>query len=245
MTGESPSSGADQAGPSSATVRRNRLVSLSVLALGALIVVFLTAYNLQIYSVWSSSSTRSYRSFEEYLVVNVTCLILFPVLLIFGVLRESADDYGFSPPQRGAARIALLFFAAMLPVLLIASRFPPFHNAYPIQQQAAFSWRYFLYFELAYGFYLFCWEFFYRGFLTFGLRRAFGDISAITLQALAFGIMHYGKPTPEFIGSFFGGAILGWLAIRARSFYPGFLLHWAIAFTLDCLAIHARPGAIF
>jgi len=220
-------------------------VSIPVLLLGAAIVAFLTRYNLQNFTVWSTTANRSYRSFEEYLVVNIGCLTLLPFLLIFGVLRLRADEFGFAPAERGTGRIALLFFVAMLPVLFIASRFPEFRSTYPLQQQAAFSWRYFVYFELAYGFYLFCWEWFYRGFLTFGLRRAFGDIAAIAIQALAFGIMHWGKPMPEFISSFFGGAILGWLALRARSFFPCFLLHWAIAFTLDCLAIHARPGAIF
>lgn len=222
--------------------RGNLRISWSTLLIGAVVVAFLTRYNLQNYTVWSTATSRAYRSFEEYLVVNITLLMLPSFLLIFGLFRGPADDFGFAPPEHGSGRIALIFFAAMIPVLLIVSRFPEFRATYPLQTQAAYSWRYFFYFEIAYGFYLFCWEFFYRGFLTFGLRRAFGDIAAIGIQAAAFGLMHWGKPMPEFISSFFGGAILGWLAIRARSFLPGFLLHWAIAFTLDCLAIHARHG---
>ncbi len=224
---------------------RDRAISGSVLIAGIVIVTFLTCYNLRGYTVWSTGPGRPFRTFEEYLVVNMTGLIFVPFLLLFAGFRHRAEEYGFCPPQPGIGRLTLLLFAAMLPVLFVASRFPDFQLTYPLQKQAAYSWGYFLYFELAYGLYLFCWEFFYRGILTFGLRRGFGDAAAITLQALAFGIMHYGKPTPELISSFFGGAILGWLAIRARSFFPGFLLHWSIAFTLDCLAIHAKSGGIF
>ena len=220
-------------------------VSLAAFLFGGIIVIFLTHYNLGSYTIWSSGFTRPFRTFEEYLVVNVTGLMLIPFLLIFGVFRESGDRYGFAPAKPGYGKLTLIFFAAMLPVLLIVSRFPDFRQTYPLQGQAAYSWGYFFYFEIAYGFYLFCWEFFYRGFLTFGLRRRLGDTAAILLQATAFGIMHWGKPIPEFISSFFGGAILGWLAIRARSFFPGFMLHWAIAFTLDCLAIHSKVSGIF
>src|SRR5204863_6812623 len=130
---------------------------------------------------------------------------------------------------RGSGGLATLFFAAMLPILLVVSRFAVFQQTYPLQLQAAYSWPYLVYFEFTYGFYLLCWEWFYRGFLTFGLARAFGAVPAIVLQAIAFGIMHWGKPTPEFVSSFFGGAVLAWLALRARSFLPGFYLHWSIA----------------
>ena len=65
------------------------------------------------------------------------------------------------------------------------------------------------------------------------------------LLSIGFGIMHIGKPMPEVYGSFIAGLALGWLAVRARSFYPCFLLHWAISITFDLLTIYARPGGIF
>lgn len=222
----------------------DRLVSVSALLLGALVIAFLTRYNLQGDAVWSSGPNRPVRSWEEYLVVNLVGLAFLPFLLIFGGFREDAAQFGFRAPERGAARIALLFFLGMVPVLLVVSRFPEFQNYYPIQKQAAYQWGYLLYFEITYGFYFFCWEFFYRGFLTFGMARAFGVPAAIALQAIGFGIMHYSKPTPEFLSSFVGGIALGWLAIRGRSFLPCFALHWAVSLTLDLLAIHARRGAI-
>jgi membrane protease YdiL (CAAX protease family) len=225
--------------------RHDLAATLTALLLGGAIVAFLTHYNLAGVSVWSAGPFRPPYSWEEYLVVNTAGLALLPLLAVLAGLREKPDAFGLAPPERGAGRIAWLFFAAMLPVVFVASLRPEFRQYYPIQPQAAYSWRYLLYFELTYGFYLFCWEWFYRGFLTFGLARRFGFNAAIVLQALAFMLMHWTKPMPEFFGSFVAGVALGWLAVRARSCIPGFAAHWAVAAAMDVLAIHAKPGALF
>lgn len=225
--------------------RKDWLVSLSVLSVGLTVIVFLTQYNAQSYSVWSNPAMPSYRVWEEYLLVNIGLLLFPPLLLILGILRENATDYGFQPPTAGSSRIAWLFFLAMTPVMLIASWSPQFYHYYPIQPLAGLSWSYLLYYEISYGFYMFAWEFFYRGFLTFGLARTFGIPAAVVLQAVGFGIMHIGKPPLEMISSFPGGLIMGWLAVRCRSFLPCFALHWAISLAFDLLAIRARPGGIF
>lgn len=237
-------------GAPAATGRRVRTaadwrLSLSTLAVGAAVIAFLTWYNLTGFQLGRASSFPQGRSWEEYLLVNVTGLVFPPFLLVFTVLRMPASAFGFRPSVRGIWRLALLFFVVMLPVLWVVSLRPEFRSFYPMQPQAAYDWRFFFYFETTYGFYLFCWEWFYRGFLTFGLERALGAGAAIAIQAAAFGIMHWGKPPAEFASSFVGGAILGWLALRARSFLPGFWIHWGIAVVLDCLAIHARAHGLF
>lgn len=224
---------------------RDLAVSATTLAVGAGIVAFLTHFNLSGRSVWASGPFAQLYSWEEYLVVNTAGLVLLPMLVALAGFREPLDAYGLRAPERGGARIAVLFFAAMAPIVWIASLRPDFRQYYPMQPLAAYSWSYLLYFELTYGFYLFCWEWFYRGYLTFGLARRLGPNAAIVLQALAFMLMHWTKPMPEFLLSFVGGAALGWLAIRARSCLPGFGLHWAISVLMDALAIHSRPGGLF
>jgi len=73
--------------------------------------------------------------------------------------------------------------------------------------------------------YMACWEWFHRGFLLFGIAQATGAIPAILLQAILFGAAHLGKPQPEMIGAFFGGAILGTIAWRQKSFATAFYTH--------------------
>jgi len=228
----------------SSTTSKGWFVSICTLLLGAAIVASLIYYNAQPYSLWSAGPVRNQRTWEEYLVVNSSTLLFLPWLLIFGLLRERADNFGFRLPEPGASRLALLFYLLMLPLLWLAARFPAFQNYYPLQPQAAYSWNALLFHELSYGFYLFCWEFFYRGFLTFGLGRAFGFPLAIGLQAVAFGIMHGGKPLPEFYGSFVAGIALGMLAVRGRSFLPCFAVHWAVSVTFDLLVMRFKPGSL-
>ena len=218
------------------------LATAGTLIIGLAVIVFLTRYNTG--GSRFGFNVNPMRTWEEYLLVNVTGLTLLPFLLIFGVLKDRAEEYGFRPANRSGALIGLGFYALMFPVLVVASRQPQFYAFYPMQFRAGEDWTFFAYHQLTYGLYFFCWEFFYRGFLTFGLARGFGFRAAIVLQSIGFGIMHIGKPMPEVYGSFIAGLALGWLAMKSRSFYPCFLLHWAISATFDLLTIYARPGGI-
>jgi len=79
------------------------------------------------------------------------------------------------------------------------------------------------------------WEFLFRGFLLFGIsgmpKRV--EILPSTLRAwfaigfstLLFGLSHWGKPLPEFLGSFVAGVILCLIAWRTRSCLAPILLH--------------------
>ena len=96
-----------------------------------------------------------------------------------------------------------------------------------------------LYAEASYGLYLFCWEFFFRGYLLFGLLRSIGW-AAVIVQAIAFGLLHLGKPTSEVAASFGAGIVLGILALNAKSFAPCFLLHWASSVAFDLLVVAGR-----
>lgn len=228
--------------------RVSRAIWLSsvVVILGVAIAVTLTWYNLQPCSIAGlGTPCRSYRSWEEFLLVNIAALILVPVLCVHALPGEGMHLYGWWRPRHEAWRTTWLLYGFMLPVLFFSSRRPEFMAYYPMRPEAAYSWPFFLYHEATYGLYMMCWEFFFRGFLTFGLARGFGRGTAVVTQALIFGAMHYGKPWPEFVGSFAAGIALGWLALRARSFYPCFILHWACSVTFDVFVILARPDGLW
>jgi len=236
----------DGDGRTSVLADRNLRASVATAIVGAVTVAWLTAYNLQGCPVWAlGSACTTGRSWEEYLLVNLTGLVLVPMVTVFALPNEGPHVFGFWRPRRTAWRTAGVLYLAMLIPLAVASRQSAFAAYYPMQPEAAYSLPFLLYHEATYGLYMFGWEFFYRGFLTLGLSRRFGNVAAVILQAAAFGLMHYGKPWPEFGGSFIAGVALGCLAIRARSFYPGFCLHWACSVTFDLMVIYARPDGIF
>jgi membrane protease YdiL (CAAX protease family) len=185
---------------------------------------------------------------EPFLVFNAVVLLWLPLLFTFFALPGGPGELGFARGDwRAAGRWTVALYLLMLPVVVVAAHTDLFQHVYPlrslVRQEPRFRLLPFLsltphtiYYELTYGFYFFCWEWFFRGFLLFGLARGCGRW-AILLQAVPFGFFHWGKPAPEIAGSFIAGLILGELALRARSFLPCFVLHWAVAVTLDLLVL--------
>jgi len=216
--------------------------------LGGLILAFLFLYNRQPYTVYTlhwlglEAKNASLRSWEEYFVVNTAMLLWLPVLIMAFVGRGELSQYGLARGDgaRGAL-FAFLMYVPMVVVLWFASQRADFQQYYPLDKRILHDAAYAIYFELAYGYYLFCWEFFFRGFLTFGLYRWIGWWG-VGLQAVAFGLMHMGKPIPELISSFGAAVILSWVALRVKSFLPCFWTHWAVSMTLDLMLIYRARG---
>ena len=155
-------------------------------------------------------------------------------------LREPLSDYGLGLGDRRAGfAVTGLFLAIMLPIIGIIAHTPSFHGTYPLNQNAAKDLPHFLVWELLYIGYFAGWEFFHRSFLLFGLRRRIGNL-AVFVVAIPFMLEHYGKPEPEAWGSFVAAVALGFLAIRARSFWYGFFIHGGVAFFMDLLQSWSR-----
>jgi hypothetical protein len=95
---------------------------------------------------------------------------------------------------------------------------------------------YFLFLQLAQLWYMLTWEFFFRGFMLFGLEPSFGRMSVL-VQAIPFALVHFKKPQLEAYGSIFAGIFLGMIGLRARSFLPCVLLHYMVLLTADILGI--------
>lgn len=127
-------------------------------------------------------------------------------------------------------------FLVMLPIVLVASHSVPFQNKYPLCKLAATNWSIFVPYELAFGIYILSWEFFFRGYMLFGLEEHFGKYS-ILLQMIPFTILHHGKPFVESTGAIFAGILLGVIALETRSFIYGALLHWLVAVSMDASVI--------
>jgi len=125
--------------------------------------------------------------------------------------------------------VALILVA--MPVVCWA--FPEFAEFYPRYKPGRTDFVALLQYQLAMGVYMFCWEFFFRGFMLFGVERHLGAMPAILLQASPFFLLHANKPEPELISSWFGGILMGWLCLKARCMWPSFLLHWVLYSSME------------
>ncbi len=89
------------------------------------------------------------------------------------------------------------------------------------------------------GIQMFAWEFLFRGFLLFALIDTFGP-RAILSPAIPFAMAHFGKPEWETYTSIVGGVLSGWVTYRVRSFYPAWLIHWALIVALNFFLMGGR-----
>lgn len=220
---------------------------LVVMAIGAAVVAGL-------YFFQKTSS-----DYNEYIVVNTMALLWVPMLSILLLFREEPAKYGFSLGSWGRIwPFLVISFIGLFVLMLHASRLQEFQEYYPIFRRFAYPMEFrsifsgnpwqaapwlTVYAAASYGLYMFCWEFFFRGYLLFGLQRSIGWW-AVIVQALAFGLLHLGKPGLEVIASFGAGLILGIIALNAKSFVPCFVLHWAASLTFDVMIVATRtPGS--
>jgi membrane protease YdiL (CAAX protease family) len=171
-------------------------------------------------------------------------------LLHLRLLGQPIGDYGLGlRPAKGMlapqnqnvmprlrfGRTYLLLMCAILPAVYAVSFTPAFQQSYPFYRQAGRSLFDFLCWEVSYLSTFFAVEFFFRGYLLFGLRRALGS-HALFVSMLPYCMIHVLKPAPEALGSIFAGLLLGILALATGSLWCGVLLHVSVALTMDVLA---------
>lgn len=178
-------------------------------------------------SAWRQAATLSLRA-AGYLVLP---------LLSVPLLGLRFQDVGISlgQPRRWLLDIALVY-ALILPLLVLAARTPDFQRAYPYLQLSREGSRMFAAGSGILALYMLGWEFLLRGYLLFGLHRYIG-LPAVAVQILPFALLHTGKPVPESLGSIIAGIVLGLTALRAGSFLPAFILHYAVALSMDVLVL--------
>jgi membrane protease YdiL (CAAX protease family) len=111
--------------------------------------------------------------------------------------------------------VALLIW---IPILFISSRFSTLEEFYTIPQFDLIRY------SLEISAYMFAWEFLFRGFLLFGLKDKLGEASVL-VQMIPFILLHFGKPSPETIGTILMGIYFGYIVYRGNSYWPALIIH--------------------
>jgi uncharacterized protein len=219
-----------------------------VLVLAAFVLVFQEYYgdrpNFDAYIGDYFQTSRYYAlgGFAWWAGAKVVGYFVVPAIAVWGLLRGRLRDYGLS--TRGMAKHVWIYaalFAAILPVVIIASYSKPFLATYPFYKAAARSWTDFVAWELMYAASFVALEFFFRGFLLFTLERQMGAY-AIFVMIVPYCMIHFHKPVAEVCGAVFAGIVLGTLAMATRSIWCGVLIHISVAWTMDLLAMWHTTG---
>ncbi len=166
----------------------------------------------------------------------VVLLMLAPLLLCAVGERWSPRDLGFR--LEGALpeiAIVLGLWVAMIPLVWLVHDGRSFQAVYPRLDAADTSMELYFLFEACYLVKWIAWEFFFRGFMLFGFQKDFMRRSVL-ISTIPFTLMHYGKPELEMASAVIAGLVLCFIALRSKSIWPGVLLHWLVASTMDFFA---------
>jgi membrane protease YdiL (CAAX protease family) len=164
-------------------------------------------------------------------------LVVIPALLLRLGAGVRLREMGLRVRGTGRdALVYLLLYAIFAPVVVAISRTEDFRRVYPFfEPRPGAAASLFWIFQAVYCLQFFAVEFFFRGFMVLGLRPALGR-AAVLVMIAPYCMIHYHKPMPEAFGAIAAGFILGTLAYRTRTILWGFLLHYAVALTMDLLA---------
>lgn len=178
-----------------------------------------------------------YPSLYNY-VFGLIVLGLIPMLIVKVGFKESLRDYGL---QLGNWRfgLAVLPFGILIFVMMswFSAADPLFQAEYPLSSGAGDSPLHIVLHEGGYLLYYIGFEFLFRGFMLFGLRKEMGDWNAILIQTLASTVIHIGKPFPETMSAIVGGIVFGVFVLRCRSIYYQLVLHWTLGVSLNLFII--------
>jgi membrane protease YdiL (CAAX protease family) len=196
-------------------------------------------------SGWLDKTPPADRQFHACLVwagATIVFFLVIPAIIVRWWHEEPLSSVGFSAAGVGRhLPVYLGLFALMVPVLLLVSRRPDFLDTYPFVKRALNDNRVLIVWEAAYVLQFFALESFFRGYLLFTVARI-APKAAIAVVAAPYTMIHFHKPFPECLGALGAGLLLGFLALRYRSFLGGVVLHSLVAVTMDLLAVRRAAG---
>jgi uncharacterized protein len=204
-------------------------------------VAFITFLSITIASpvfYYENFSLNRFYSRIYWFLMDGSLMLILPVIFIKTILRDDLKNYGFTLGDKKFGIItSIIFFIVMLVTIWFASGSETFSKAYPQGgSMVKSSFGIFILYELCILYYMLGWEFFWRGFMLFGLKEKFGYYTVL-IQMIPFFILHKGKPEIELFASIFAGLILGIQALRANSFIYAWLLHASVMFFIDGISI--------
>lgn len=172
--------------------------------------------------------------------------ILIPLALIYLIfLKGKIPGFYGIHNQNLLLRPYFWLLLGMVPLILLASFQPDFQKQYPNFSTARPEWFIeklglstpwvAISYELFYSVSFLMVELFFRGYLIFVLTRYLGE-EVVLPMAVTYCVLHFGKPLGEAISSFFGGYILGILALKTRNIYGGIIIHIGIAWLMEIFA---------
>jgi membrane protease YdiL (CAAX protease family) len=181
------------------------------------------------YGRWQDFYAALYEWFSAFLL-----MFWVPFFIIKVVFKKRLRDFGFRLGDvRSGLRIVLILAPFMIWMSYVGSGGADMQAEYPLARSTTAYLPMFILAESSYLLYYVGWEFFFRGFMLFGLEEKFGAAISILIQTIPSVIVHIGKPGNETFAAIGAGLVGGYIAIRTRSMFYPLLLHALVGICTD------------
>lgn len=173
---------------------------------------------------------------------------IFPLSIVLWIFKDKPNAFGLGLGdwKKGLGLAAILIPLVILPLAWYAAQLPEVRAEYPLAKglfsRGPLFWQYALAYIL---FYYITWEYYFRGFLLFGLAKIYGPAAAILIQTISSCLIHLGKPEGETLGSIVAGIFFGLLALRTGSIWYGWLIHFSLGVLTDFFILHKAGVSLF
>ena len=175
-----------------------------------------------------------------YFMMMFVCGFIIPVFIQKFIFKQSKEGMGLGKGDVGFSLKILTLYVPLVALGTFAlAHLEGFQKQYPRIDEVKTSWLWFALYQLFFLFYWVGWEYLFRGFMLFGLYPRFGYY-AVLLQTIPFALRHVTKPFPEDFLSIIGGIVLGFLILRARSFWVAVPIHFVQMFFLELFCVLLR-----
>lgn len=171
-------------------------------------------------------------------------VIILPLFILYLATKTQFNYKNFYGLTLKDAHVQpyIILLLGMVPLVYFASLDDSFLRAYP--KYNGYNAHLYLkvpeyvivaIYEFCYGVGFIAVELFFRGFLVIGLAILLGK-DAILPMAATYVFLHFGKPAGEAVSSFFGGYILGVIALYSGNIWGGVFVHVGIAWLMEAMA---------
>ena len=186
------------------------------------------------------SSTNNLYALVWWVCVSLAFYFVIPALFVKFVQKRKLSEIGLANKvEPGFLKLLVVCVAFMLPLVYLMSLTDGFSSKYPFLKvydgSPYLTWT-LLIWELVYFAQFFGLEFFFRGFLVHSLKPSLGFYS-IFAMTVPYTMIHFQKPMPETFAAIVAGIFLGWISYKNGTIWLGLVLHCAVAFSMDILAL--------
>jgi membrane protease YdiL (CAAX protease family) len=172
-------------------------------------------------------------------VIFFGIVFLFMVYLMF---NKKPVSFGFRIP----AKSDFLYIFMALSTLLVGvsyfnSRSQSNLKTYPQIRNRVWTTSMVLMNVITWTFYLFSYEFMFRGVLLFSTLRHMDLVYAIAINTVIYSVYHIPKGYKESITAIPFGIVLCYISYETGSFFYAFLMHLTLALSNDFFSLKAHP----